>query len=102
MVTVERSHLNNSSTKMDNAVGCGWGIMFIEKLVPIVVNLFLEAPQNERFNSSPEVIRCLGRYFLCIIQFAVPNKALTKKVLLPLFVNHCSYIAPILQTEAFL
>uniref|UniRef100_A0A0D3EUK6 Protein MON2 homolog n=1 Tax=Oryza barthii TaxID=65489 RepID=A0A0D3EUK6_9ORYZ len=45
---VERSHLNNSSTKMDNAVGCGWGIMFIEKLVPIVVNLFLEAPQNER------------------------------------------------------
>ncbi|BAF06308.2 Os01g0772700 [Oryza sativa Japonica Group] len=58
---LERSHLNNSSTKMDNAVGCGWGIMFIEKLVPIVVNLFLEAPQNERFNSSPEVIRCLGR-----------------------------------------
>uniref|UniRef100_A0A0E0FTT0 Protein MON2 homolog n=1 Tax=Oryza nivara TaxID=4536 RepID=A0A0E0FTT0_ORYNI len=45
---VEQSHLNNSSTKMDNAVGCGWGIMFIEKLVPIVVNLFLEAPQNER------------------------------------------------------
>ncbi|EEC71558.1 hypothetical protein OsI_03914 [Oryza sativa Indica Group] len=58
---LEQSHLNNSSTKMDNAVGCGWGIMFIEKLVPIVVNLFLEAPQNERFNSSPEVIRCLGR-----------------------------------------
>uniref|UniRef100_A0A0E0JPA3 Protein MON2 homolog n=1 Tax=Oryza punctata TaxID=4537 RepID=A0A0E0JPA3_ORYPU len=45
---VERSHLNNSSAKMDNAVGCGWGIMFIEKLVPIVVNLFLEAPQNKR------------------------------------------------------
>ncbi|XP_015699269.1 protein MON2 homolog isoform X1 [Oryza brachyantha] len=57
----EQNHLNNSSAKMDNAIGCGWGILFIEKLVPIVVNLFLEAPQNERFNASPEVIQCLGR-----------------------------------------
>uniref|UniRef100_A0A0D9V6A9 Mon2 C-terminal domain-containing protein n=1 Tax=Leersia perrieri TaxID=77586 RepID=A0A0D9V6A9_9ORYZ len=58
---VERSHLSNSSTKMDNAVSCGWGTLFVEKLVPIVVNLFLEAPQNERFSASPEVIQCLGR-----------------------------------------
>ncbi|KAL5227929.1 hypothetical protein ABZP36_016194 [Zizania latifolia] len=57
----EQSQLNNSSAKMDNMVGCGWGILFIEKLVPIVINLFLEAPQNERFNASPEVIQCLGR-----------------------------------------
>lgn len=58
---VERSHLNGSGTKVDNVVGCGWGILFIEKLVPIIVNLFLESPPNERFSASPEVIQGLGR-----------------------------------------
>ncbi|KAL5219869.1 hypothetical protein ABZP36_024582 [Zizania latifolia] len=58
---LEQSQSNNGSAKMDNMVGCGWGILFIEKFVPIVVSLFLEAPQNKRFNASPEVIQCLGR-----------------------------------------
>ncbi|RLN22029.1 hypothetical protein C2845_PM07G24560 [Panicum miliaceum] len=58
---VERSRLNGSGTKLDSAVGCGWGILFVEKLVPIIVNLFLEAPPNERFSASPEVIHGLGR-----------------------------------------
>ncbi|XP_039808761.1 protein MON2 homolog isoform X2 [Panicum virgatum] len=57
----ERSRLNGSGTKLDGAVGCGWGILFVEKLVPIIVNLFLEAPPNERFSASPEVIQGLGR-----------------------------------------
>lgn len=42
-------------------VGSGWGILFVEKLVPIIVNFFLEAPPNERFSASPEVIQGLGR-----------------------------------------
>ncbi|TKW17045.1 hypothetical protein SEVIR_5G340000v4 [Setaria viridis] len=58
---VERSKLNGSGTKLDSAVGCGWGLLFVEKLVPIIVNLFLEAPPNERFSASPEVIQGLGR-----------------------------------------
>nr|CAB3474415.1 unnamed protein product [Digitaria exilis] len=58
---VERSKLNGSSTKLESPVSCGWGILFVEKLVPIIVNLFLEAPPNERFSASPEVIRGLGR-----------------------------------------
>ncbi|KAK3162088.1 hypothetical protein QOZ80_1BG0085230 [Eleusine coracana subsp. coracana] len=58
---VERSHLNDSGTKMDSMLDCGWGILFVEKLVPIIVNLFLEAPPNERFSASPEVIQGLGR-----------------------------------------
>jgi hypothetical protein len=61
MVTVERSRLNGSGTKLDSAVSCGWGILFVEKLVPIIVNLFLEAPPSERFSASPEVIHGLGR-----------------------------------------
>ncbi|CAL4973786.1 unnamed protein product [Urochloa decumbens] len=58
---VERSKLHGSSTKLDAAVGCGWGVLFVEKLVPIIINLFLEAPPNERFSASPEVIQGLGR-----------------------------------------
>ncbi|GJM92979.1 hypothetical protein PR202_ga09489 [Eleusine coracana subsp. coracana] len=58
---VERSHLNDSGTKLDSMLDCGWGILFVEKLVPIIVNLFLEAPPNERFSASPEVIQGLGR-----------------------------------------
>nr|CAB3478457.1 unnamed protein product [Digitaria exilis] len=58
---VERSKLNGSSTKLESPVSCGWGILFVEKLVPIIVDLFLEAPPNERFSASPEVIRGLGR-----------------------------------------
>ncbi|XP_021311537.1 protein MON2 homolog isoform X3 [Sorghum bicolor] len=57
---VERSNLNGGGTKLD-MVGSGWGILFVEKLVPIIVNLFLEAPPNERFSASPEVIQGLGR-----------------------------------------
>lgn len=57
---VERSNLNGGGTKLD-MVGSGWGILFVEKLVPIIANLFLEAPPNERFSVSPEVIQGLGR-----------------------------------------
>ncbi|TVU34939.1 hypothetical protein EJB05_16797 [Eragrostis curvula] len=58
---VERSHLNGSGTRPDCLLDCGWGILFVEKLVPIIVNLFLEAPRNERFNAAPELIQGLGR-----------------------------------------
>jgi hypothetical protein len=61
MATVERGHINGSSTKGDTMVGCGWGIVFIEKLVLIMVNLFLEAPPHERFSAAPEIIQGLGR-----------------------------------------
>lgn len=61
MITVERSQLNDSGTKLDSMLDCSWGILFVEKLVPIIVNLFLEAPQNERFSASPELIQGLGR-----------------------------------------
>ncbi|VAH64546.1 unnamed protein product [Triticum turgidum subsp. durum] len=59
--SVERGHINGSGTKGDTVVGCGWGILFIEKLVPIMVNLFLEAPPNERCSASPQVIQGVGR-----------------------------------------
>ncbi|WVZ68645.1 hypothetical protein U9M48_017561, partial [Paspalum notatum var. saurae] len=58
---VERSNLNGSSSKLDSVMGSGWGILFVQKLVPIIVNLFLEAPPRERFSASPEVIHGLGR-----------------------------------------
>lgn len=61
MATVEQGHINGTGTKGDTVVGCGWGILFIEKLVPIMVNLFLEAPPNERCSASPQVIQGLGR-----------------------------------------
>ncbi|VAH80557.1 unnamed protein product [Triticum turgidum subsp. durum] len=59
--SVEQGHINGTGTKGDTVVGCGWGILFIEKLVPIMVNLFLEAPSNERCSASPQVIQGLGR-----------------------------------------
>uniref|UniRef100_M8CGH6 Protein MON2-like protein n=1 Tax=Aegilops tauschii TaxID=37682 RepID=M8CGH6_AEGTA len=60
--SVEQGHINGTGTKGDTVVGCGWGILFIEKLVPIMVNLFLEAPPNERCSASPQVIQGLGSY----------------------------------------
>lgn len=59
--SVERGYINGSGTKGDSVVGCGWGVLFIEKLVPIMVNLFLEAPPHERFSAAPEIIQGLGR-----------------------------------------
>lgn len=38
-----------------------WSHLFAEKLVPIIVELFLEAPPIERCNVFPEVIQGLGR-----------------------------------------
>ncbi|CAM0883431.1 unnamed protein product [Alopecurus aequalis] len=55
----ERGHINGSGTKGDTMLG--WGILFVEKLVPIMVNLFLEAPPHERFSAAPEIIQGLGR-----------------------------------------
>ncbi|XP_051226815.1 uncharacterized protein [Lolium perenne] len=59
--SVERGHINGGGTKGDTMVGCGWGILFVEKLVPIMANLFLEAPPHERFSAAPEIIQGLGR-----------------------------------------
>jgi hypothetical protein len=61
MITVERSYPNVSGTKLDSVLDCGWGLLFVEQLVPIVANLFLEAPPSERFSASPELIQGLGR-----------------------------------------
>lgn len=41
------------------ALGCSH--LFAEKLVPIIVEIFLEAPPAERCNIFPEIIQGLGR-----------------------------------------
>lgn len=38
-----------------------WSYLFAEKLVPIIIELFLEAPPTEKCNVFPEIIRGLGR-----------------------------------------
>ncbi|XP_072952390.1 uncharacterized protein [Typha angustifolia] len=48
-------------TSCDDMKTCGWSHLFEEKLVPIIVELYLDAPPNERSNISPEIIRGLGR-----------------------------------------
>ncbi|KAJ3696126.1 hypothetical protein LUZ60_001503 [Juncus effusus] len=40
---------------------CGWSPLFVEKLLPIIVDLYVDAPPSERFNASPELIKGLGR-----------------------------------------
>lgn len=36
--------------------------MFAEKLVPLLVDLFLQAPAVEKYILYPEIIQSLGRY----------------------------------------
>ncbi|KAK8919157.1 hypothetical protein KSP39_PZI021138 [Platanthera zijinensis] len=40
---------------------CSWNHLFMEKLIPVIVELFLEAPPSEKCSIFPEVIKALGR-----------------------------------------
>lgn len=35
--------------------------IFAEKLVPVIVDIFLQAPLEEKYNVFPDVIQSLGR-----------------------------------------
>lgn len=40
--------------------------LFAEKLVPVLVDLFLQAPKIEKYIIFPELIQSLGRYLLLL------------------------------------
>ncbi|XXG73744.1 hypothetical protein AAC387_Pa07g2600 [Persea americana] len=57
----EDSGINSVSATYDDAMVGFSSHLFGEKLVPILVDLFLQAPSVERCNISPEIIQGLGR-----------------------------------------
>ncbi|XP_027363554.1 protein MON2 homolog isoform X2 [Abrus precatorius] len=68
----QNSHLQNEDGKIDQArASPGSGstaaitiipsYMFAEKLVPVLVDLFLQAPAVEKYNIYPEIIQSFGR-----------------------------------------
>lgn len=55
---------NKTSTEIGSASGISAGIpsyIFAEKLVPVLVDLFLQAPAVEKYIMYPEIIQSLGR-----------------------------------------
>ena len=56
---VEVSSLSSAST---TAAVAGYSYhLFAEKLVPVLVDLFLQAPSVEKYNIYPEIVQGLGR-----------------------------------------
>lgn len=60
----EDSGLNSVSATYNDATAGVSSHLFGEKLVPILVDIFLYAPSVERCNISPEIIQGLGRYVI--------------------------------------
>ncbi|KAJ4816243.1 ARM repeat superfamily protein [Rhynchospora pubera] len=53
--------LDHSESEGNDTMTCGWSPLFVEKLLPIIVDLYVDAPPIERFSISPELIKGLGR-----------------------------------------
>lgn len=62
----EDSGINSVSATYNDAMVGFSSHLFGEKLVPILVDLFLRAPSVERCNISPEIIQGLGRYVILL------------------------------------
>jgi hypothetical protein len=50
-----------SESEVNDTITYGWSPLFVEKLLPIIVDLYVDAPPIERFGISPELIKGLGR-----------------------------------------
>ncbi|XP_078175701.1 ARM repeat superfamily protein isoform X2 [Carex rostrata] len=55
------SPLDSSESEANDTITYGWSPLFVEKLLPIIVDLYVHAPPIERFGISPELIKGLGR-----------------------------------------
>ncbi|KAJ6846953.1 protein MON2-like protein isoform X4 [Iris pallida] len=58
---IETSTPQPGEVPSDDTLAFGWSHLFAEKLVPVVVDLFLEAPSTEKCSIFPEIIQGLGR-----------------------------------------
>uniref|UniRef100_A0A1D1Z879 Protein MON2 n=1 Tax=Anthurium amnicola TaxID=1678845 RepID=A0A1D1Z879_9ARAE len=58
---VEGDFVNSNSGISSGAVACTSKYLFGEKLISVLIELFLEAPVAEKGNVCPEIIHCLGR-----------------------------------------
>lgn len=43
--------------------------LFAEKLVPLLVDLFLQAPAAEKYNMFPDIVQSLGRWGAILVLF---------------------------------
>lgn len=53
--------LHSGIASLDDMIVHSWSHLFQEKLVPIIVELYLEAPTTEKCTVSADIIRGLGR-----------------------------------------
>lgn len=54
------SLLSNEASSFDTAI-CSWNHLFMEKLIPVIVEFFLEAPPSEKSSIFPEIMKGIGR-----------------------------------------
>lgn len=64
------------------------GYLFAEKFVPVLVNLFLQAPVSVKYKTFPEIVSGLGRYpyllsppyaSICLVLFLFGKRSHTPK-----------------------
>jgi hypothetical protein len=48
-------------SEVNDTITYGWSPLFVEKLLPIIADLYVDAPQIEIFGISPELMKGLGR-----------------------------------------
>lgn len=75
-----KSKLSNGINKSPTSLGSPFsaskmagvpGYLFAEKFVPVLVNLFLQAPVSVKYRAFPEIVSGLGRYHYLIVSLCV-------------------------------
>ncbi|XP_028554157.1 protein MON2 homolog isoform X3 [Dendrobium catenatum] len=61
MLVVETLGLSSSEANPYETTICSSNHLFMEKLIPVIIELFLEAPSTEKCSIFPEIIKGLGR-----------------------------------------
>ncbi|XP_020589215.1 protein MON2 homolog isoform X4 [Phalaenopsis equestris] len=57
----EPPSIPTSEATPDETSVCNWNHLFMEKLIPVIIELFLAAPSTEKCNIFPKIIKGLGR-----------------------------------------
>lgn len=61
IMVAEPTSLPSTEANPGETIICSWNHLFMEKLIPVIIELFLEAPSTEKCNNFPEIIKGLGR-----------------------------------------
>ena len=60
-ITPKKLDASSRSSKLKTTMPVMSNHLFAEKLIPILVDLFLQAPAAEKYNIFPDIVQSLGR-----------------------------------------